>query len=251
VATPGRPQSAPIASPFFTFARIGGNLGGLASFSTRRAAPSIKEIVMTNIDNIPLQPEPPIQAPRKARASAWPRVTLLAGAVACGVALGVGGLAIAANGQNDTGWREGGRLAFIQHAVAHALDSVGANADQEAKVHDIVAAKFAEFAPKPGDREAMRKQALDLLGAPTIDRAAVERLRTQAVADFDAKSKALEAGLLDIADQLTPAQRAKLATELADMRGHGPMMGWEHGQHHRHNMDGGPDGQPDSGPDKE
>ena len=89
------------------------------------------------------------------------------------------------------GWRQGARLTFVQRAVARALDSVGASAAQEAKVHDIVAAKFAEIAPKPDDHEAMRKQALDLLAAPTIDRAAVERLRVDAVATFDAKSKAV------------------------------------------------------------
>jgi Spy/CpxP family protein refolding chaperone len=132
---------------------------------------------------------------------------------------------------------------MVQRAVSHALDSVGASADQEAKVHDIIAAKFADIAPDPKEHAAMRKQALDLLAAPTIDRAAVEKLRADLVARFDTKSKAFVAGLLDVADQLTPPQRAELSAEIEAMAARGPMGGWRHGPP----MDGGPD----SGPDKD
>ena len=147
-------------------------------------------------------------------------------------------------------WRQGARLTFVQRAVARALDSVGASAEQEAKVHDIVAAKFAEIAPNPADHENLRKQALELLAAPTIDRAAVERLRVDAVGMFDAKSKALVGGLLEVADQLTPPQRAQLAAEAADMARRGPMMGRWGGPHDRM-FDGRAGDAPDTGPDKE
>jgi Spy/CpxP family protein refolding chaperone len=212
----------------------------------------MKEPVMTSIDNVPLRPAPPIRAPQqengKGGASAWPRTAAMVGLLACGVALGVGGFAAAAAGMDHMGWREGARLAFVQTVVARALDSVGASAAQEAKVHDIIAARFAEIAPKPDDHEALRKQALDLLAAPTIDRDAVERLRADAVTIFDAKSKAFVGGLLDIADQLTPPQRAQLAAELADMARRGQMMGRWEGPHDR---DGRADGAPDTGLDKE
>jgi Spy/CpxP family protein refolding chaperone len=212
----------------------------------RRVTPPTMEIVMTDINKVPLRPEPPIRESQqkggKSGGSAWPRTVAMVGVLACGVALGAGGLAAAA-GMDHMAWR-GARLAFLQHAVAHALDSVGANAAQEAKVHDIIAAKFAEISPKPDDHEAMRKQALDLLTAPTIDRAAVEHLRTEVVAAFDAKSKAVVGGLLDVADQLTPQQRTQLGAELADMAQHGAGMGpwgrWRHGPA----MDGAPDNAP-------
>jgi len=209
---------------------------------------------MTSIDNTPLQPEPPIQTPQQksagGRVSPWPRAMALVGVLACGVALGVGGAAAVAAGMDPMSWRQGARLTFVQHAVAHALDSVGASSAQEAKVHDIIAAKFAEIAPNPDDHAALRKQALDLLAAPTIDRAAVERLRADAVTMFDAKSKAIVGGLLDVADQLTPPQRAQLAAEVADMARHGPMMGRWGGSHDRP-FDGTADSAPDTGPDKE
>jgi Spy/CpxP family protein refolding chaperone len=209
---------------------------------------------MTSIDNAPLQPEPPIQQPQpksaRTGASPWPRAVAFVGVLAAGVALGVGGAAAVAAGMDHMAWRQGARLTFVQHAVARALDSVGASAAQEAKVHDIIAAKFAEIAPNPDDHAALRKQALDLLAAPTIDRAAVERLRADAVTIFDAKSKAVVDGLLDVADQLTPPQRAQLAAEVADMARHGPVMGGWGGPHDRL-FNGPADGAPDTGPDKE
>jgi protein CpxP len=136
------------------------------------------------------------------------------------------------------------RLAFAQRVLSRALDSVGANSTQEAKIHDIVAARFAELGPDPNERAAMRKQALDLLAAPTIDRAAVEKMRLEAVAKFDAKSKVVVAGLLDIAAELTPEQRTKLAAQIEGIAQHGPMGGpwghWGHGP-----MMGGQQGGPD------
>ena len=103
-------------------------------------------------------------------------------------------------------------------------------------------AKFAEIAPNPEEHAALRKRALELLAAPAIDRAEVEKLRAQAVAAFDAKSKAMVGGLLDIADQLTPDQRAKLAAQIEAMPPHGPMMGpWGGGPRHGGPVHGGPD----------
>jgi len=183
--------------------------------------------------------------------SHW-RPLALAGLFAGVVALGAG--AYAATGATDgMGWRESMRLAFVQRAVSHALDGVGASAEQEAKIHDIVAAKFAELGPIPEERAAMRKEALDLLAAPTIDRAAVEKMRLDVVAKFDARSKTVAAGLLDIADQLTPEQRTKLAAEVEAMAERGPgegrWGGWGHWGHWGHGTRGGPDGDPD-GPDR-
>jgi len=159
--------------------------------------------------------------------------------------LGLG--AYAATAANEgADWRQGARLAFVQHMIGRALDSVGASAEQENKVHDIVVAKFAEIAPNPEEHAALRKHALELLAAPTIDRAEVEKVRAQAVATFDAKSKAVVGGLIDIAEQLTPDQRAKLAAQIEAMPQRGPMMmgpwgGWRHGGP----MFGAPEGRAD------
>jgi periplasmic protein CpxP/Spy len=224
----------------------------------------MKEIVMTDIDHVPLLPEPPLResAPGddRKRSFPWRRSLALVGVLVGGLAIGAGSFAFAA-GDDQSGWKQGLRLAIVQHLVAHALDAVGATAAQEAKAHDIIAAKFAEVAPESKQREAMRKQAVELLSAPTIDRAAVEKLRAEAVANFDAKSKAIVSGLLDIADVLTPPQRAQLSAQIEEigkhmeemgkhmeeMGRHGPMGGAHHGRW----MDDEPSDGPDSGPDKD
>lgn len=212
---------------------------------------------MTDINNAPLLPEPPMRqfdnrGPKGM--SRWTRSLLVVGVLGGGLALGLGSLALAEGAFDRADWRRGMRLAMIQHVVAHALNSVGASAAQEEKVHDIIATNFAQIAPDPKEHEAFRKQALDLLSAPTIDRAALEKLRADAVANFDAKSKKFVNGVLDIADQLTPAQRVELAGRIEQMAQRRMMMGGEHGGRF---MEGGPrsyeDGQggPDSGPNKE
>jgi periplasmic protein CpxP/Spy len=210
---------------------------------------------MTDIDNVPLLPEPPLRETKREnggkRGFTWPRALRMVGVLTAGLALGAGGYAVAAAGVDHLGWKRGAHLALAQAAVARALDSVGANAAQEAKVHDIIAVKFAEIAPNPGDHEALRKQGLDLLAAPTIDRAAVEKLRADIVATFDAKSKMVVGGLLDIADQLTPAQRMQLTAEIEEMAQRGPMMDPWAGGRHGHSMDESPNGAPDSAPDKD
>jgi Spy/CpxP family protein refolding chaperone len=225
----------------------------------RRIAPRLTETIMTDTNNTVQQPQTFPQTTHSTGGgrgrSAWLRPLALVAILVGGVALGAGGYAATATGAADgPGWREGMRLAFAQHAVSRALDSVGASSAQEAKIHDIIAARFAELGPNPEGRAAMRKQALDLLAAPTIDRAAVEKMRLDAVAKFDAKSKTFVAGLLDIADQLTPEQRTKLAAHIEAMAqrgamggpwghwGHGPMMGGQ---------DDGPDHRPEGGPDGE
>ena len=160
----------------------------------------------------------------------WPRVLVLGGAMAAGIALGAGGLAAAAV-MGGGGWHHGPRLERIQNFVRMSLDSVAATSEQEAKVHDIVAAAYTDLAPKPEDRAAFRKQAIDLLRAPTIDKAAVEKLRSDFVARTDAKSKRFVEAVLATADVLTPEQRAKLADRADLWRPHGPMMGGHRGHH--------------------
>ncbi len=154
------------------------------------------------------------------------RPLVLGAVLVAGLALGAGGFAIAATVHGQFDVRQGMRLAFIQHMALHALDAVGATSAQETKVHDIIAQAFADIAPSREEHEALRQHVLDLLQAPTIDRAAIEKMRADRVAAFDAKSKKLVAAVLDIADQLTPDQRTALVAHLESMHDRfGPMSG--------------------------
>ena len=204
---------------------------------------------MTDHHNAMLRRKPPLLESRRDLPAQGPRSwrapAVFAGALVCGIALGFGTYAATASAQTD-GWRQGARLAFVQHMIGRALDSVGASADQENKVHDIVAARFAEIAPNPDEHAALRKHALEILAAPTIDRAEIEKVRAQAVADFDAKSKAIVSGVLDIAGQLTPDQRVKLAAQIEAMPQHGRMMGpWGGGRRSGPMFGAPPDGEAD------
>jgi hypothetical protein len=143
---------------------------------------------MNHLDENPSLPQWTSQPPGGAGAgkaySPRPRTFALVTALACGLALGAGSLALGAGSlaaaaqetSRSTG-NPGMRLAFAQHALAFLLDSVGATAAQEAKAHDIVAANLADIAPDPKEREAFRKQALDLLGAPSWSRVSMRNPR--------------------------------------------------------------------------
>jgi protein CpxP len=221
--------------------------------------PSMKEIVMTEIDNKQLPFEPPLPDPpqtngKSIRFLGWKRSILVIGLLSGSVAFGAG-LVLAA-GPGQFGWRHGPDLERIQHAVLGVLDSVSATAAQEAKIHDIIAATFADIAPDPKEHAAMRKQALDLLRAPSVDRAAVEKLRADGIARLDATTTKLVGAVLDAADQLTPEQRAKLAERVDAMAQRGPMGdawggprgGPGDGFRHRPMFDGHGPGDYDDGP---
>ena len=175
----------------------------------------------------PILSQPPIEAPKPATRRRFGRGLVIGSVLLAGVALGAGGLAAAAAGKSF-GFMHGPRLERIQSFVRMALDSAGASSDQEAKIHDIVAKSFDELAPKPGDRDEFRKQVLELLKAPTIDRAAIEKLRADQVATMDSVSKRIAQAIGDAAEVLTPDQRRKLGDMLPPG---GPGGGFWHGWH--------------------
>src|SRR5262245_26823746 len=106
----------------------------------------------------------PIRASRFSPRASLSKVALLGGVLVAGVALGAGGLA-AASAQTPgwlmggKGWQDGSRLERIQGFTRRALDGVGATSDQQAKIHDIIAATYGDIAPSREDRDALRKQA--------------------------------------------------------------------------------------------
>jgi periplasmic protein CpxP/Spy len=153
----------------------------------------MKEMVMTDFEKLPTF------EPRALRARMM--VVVVIGAIA----LCAGGVALAAAGWGQPD-RHGPHLARIQSFVRAALDSVGATSAQEAKAHDIIATNLANVGPDP----KVREQALALLSAPAVDPAAADKLRAEIVANFDARSKMIEATVLEIAAELTPEQRVKL-----------------------------------------
>jgi Spy/CpxP family protein refolding chaperone len=109
------------------------------------------------------------------------------------------------------------------------LDSVGATSDQVAKVHDIIAAAYNDMQPMREKRAAFRKQIVELLKAPTIDAAAIEKARSDHIAELDAASKRLTQAVTDIAGVLTPDQRVKVVDRIEAFLSHGPKGPWRDG----------------------
>ena len=106
------------------------------------------------------------------------------------------------------------------------LDAVGASADQQARIQQIMRQAHDETAKQRDADRALHQQMLALMAAPQIDAAAAENLRQQLQTRRDAASKRHLQAMLDSAAVLTAEQRAKLAERL---KTRGDMME----RHHR------------------
>ncbi len=95
---------------------------------------------------------------------------------------------------------------------------VDATAEQKDRLTKLAQAAAADMQPLREQHRAAHQQATQLLAAPVVDRAALERLRAQQSALSDTLSKRRLQHQTDVADVLTPAQRSKLA-QLMQQRG--------------------------------
>jgi len=123
-----------------------------------------------------------------------------------------------AHGGGHGGWHRGGGFMGgpmdgerIERMVKHMAVEVDATPEQQAKLAEIAKAAANDLRPLREKARDARRQGMQLLAAPTIDRAAIERLRAEQIQAADAASKRLTQALADTAEVLTPAQRQKLA----------------------------------------
>lgn len=119
------------------------------------------------------------------------------------------------------------------------LEQVKATPEQRTKIREILAKNRPAPQAKQEQMLAMqknRKAMADAMAAPIIDRAAVERLRVERVAQMDFASKRRSDTMLAVAEVLSPEQRvqAMKAKQEHGRRGghghhggHGPMRGEE------------------------
>jgi Spy/CpxP family protein refolding chaperone len=95
--------------------------------------------------------------------------------------------------------------------IGFAARRLDATDEQKKRLTDIATAAARDLLPMRDKMREARKQARQILTAPTIDRAALETLRAAQLAEADAASRRLAQAIADAADVLTPEQRAKLA----------------------------------------
>ncbi|MCC7347276.1 MAG: Spy/CpxP family protein refolding chaperone [Variibacter sp.] len=104
--------------------------------------------------------------------------------------------------------------------VRHLAVEVDASAEQQAKLRAIVAAAVKDILPMREQAQNARRQVRTLLTQPTIDRAAIEKFRTDQLALADAFSKRVSQAIADAAEVLNAEQRRKLEDRLDRFRGH-------------------------------
>jgi len=98
-----------------------------------------------------------------------------------------------------------------ERLVKHIAVEIDATPEQKDKLAEIVKGAARDLAPLRGNLHRVRQQAIDLVSAEKVDRAAIEDLRAEQLALMDATSKRLTQALADAADVLTVEQRRKLA----------------------------------------
>ena len=131
------------------------------------------------------------------------------------------------------GWHRGGFMGGpldpamlderIDRMVKHFAVEVDATPEQRAKLGEIARASAKDLLPLREKAREARKRAMELLASPSIDRAALERLRAEQIQSADAASRRLAQSLADVAEVLTPEQRKQLAERIQN-RGR-----WRHG----------------------
>jgi periplasmic protein CpxP/Spy len=109
--------------------------------------------------------------------------------------------------------------AHIDRMIRHLAIEVDATPEQQQKLGAIARQAAREFAPLREEAREARKQAIALLTAPQVDRAALERLRAGHVQHAEQASRRIVQTVADAADVLTAEQRKQLAQHL-ERRGH-------------------------------
>jgi Spy/CpxP family protein refolding chaperone len=105
---------------------------------------------------------------------------------------------------------------FIDWRVAAMLSEVDATSEQKNRIGAIAKDAAKELMPLREQHKAARAKAMELLIAPNVDRAALEKVRADELALAETVSRRITRAVADAAEVLTPAQRGKLAQQWKD-----------------------------------
>jgi protein CpxP len=106
---------------------------------------------------------------------------------------------------------------MVRH-IAIELDATDAQQD---KLRAVVKAAVKDLIPLREKVQSARLRARELLTQPTVDRAEIEKFRTEQVVLADTFTKRVSQAIGDAAEILTPDQRRKLNDRLPPMGGPG------------------------------
>jgi Spy/CpxP family protein refolding chaperone len=103
----------------------------------------------------------------------------------------------------------------IDRIAGWIVEDLGGTPDQQAKISAIAKAAAKDLAPIHDELVAGRREAVEILTAAQIDRAALEAHRARQMQLLTTASERLTAAVADAAEVLTPEQRMKAADRLA------------------------------------
>ncbi|HYN41435.1 MAG TPA: Spy/CpxP family protein refolding chaperone [Thermoanaerobaculia bacterium] len=107
----------------------------------------------------------------------------------------------------------------IDRIAGWIVEDLGGSPEQQAKLSAIAKAAAKDLAPVHDEFVAGRRQAVEILTAAQIDRAALEAHRVRQMQLITTVSERLTKAVADAADILTPEQRVKAADKLASHMG--------------------------------
>lgn len=175
---------------------------------------------MSTTEPFPPSPAPvqPAPKPRRLRRVVFATALLLTGGI-------IG--AVIAGPVRSQGWygppmhhgwglrhdMDGDRMFFpgpIERGVERLGWAVDASSEQKTKINAIAQKAADDIFPLRAKHLEARKQMVETLAAPTVDRAKLEALRADQMKLAETATKRVTDAVADIADVLTPAQRADL-----------------------------------------
>ena len=106
----------------------------------------------------------------------------------------------------------------IDRIAGWVVEDLGGTPEQQAKLSAIAKAAAKDLAPVHDELVAGRRQAVEILTAAQIDRAALEAHRARQIQLITTVSERLTVAVADVADVLTAEQRVKAADRLASHR---------------------------------
>jgi Spy/CpxP family protein refolding chaperone len=185
-----------------------------------------KELHMTEQTNETRQPDS--GKPRRQ----WRRTAIAA--LLGGLVAGVGLTAFAHGGPSGSGFGHrggwhmgpGGQMdpeamkRRVDASVRWMLADINATEAQQSRIADIVGSTMKDMAPLREKHREARRSVMELLAKPNVDRAALEAIRAEEIQAADAMSKRFVQSLADVAEVLTPEQRAQLAEKMKQRREH-------------------------------
>jgi protein CpxP len=115
----------------------------------------------------------------------------------------------------------------VERMIKHFAVEVDATPAQRDRLTVIAKAAAKDLLPLRDKLKTGHQQALAIAGAPTVDRAAIEKLRGEHMALADAASKRMTQAMADAAEVLTPEQRQKIAQRMKERSEHRPF--WRRG----------------------